>query len=412
MMNKEDKLILTCKVAILTILVIVNLYAVASFFAQYRCTNYGNKEIESLCRLYELQIIEGSLCPQICSDVDVIIPANSNYPTNTYLLYNETNGRSLLLKSMFSIVNFYQQWILWDFNATSDFSAERIYWAVADTLEREKLTLFKNNEKVNGNRLVNFRSDDPVLTGLKESVLRKGEILTLWTVLQQPEFIRFLKASNYVNFTKNMWLISNNRNLLDYYPRIQAVCGPYYGVDYIAPLSMELSLSYQLMSIVFDMSRRLKLAVSLTKLAAKLDDTSSGSVFHGCGVTMDQIASTDDDRLIILNSAKIVSQEVLVVILKKQRCFSNEDCQFLHCNFVCNTKTELCDVHRVESNLQIFCRELFPHIFNNFQRKFNTEVKGILHACSSGNYNDLSGRFARLEKILNEENKITFSELE
>ena len=61
---------------------------------------------------------------------------------------------------------------------------------------------------------------------------------------------------------------------------------------------------------------------------------------------------------------------------------------------------------------QIFCRELFPHIFNNFQRKFNTEVKGILHACSSGNYNDLSGRFARLKKILNEENKITSSELE
>ncbi|XP_014662567.1 PREDICTED: protein FAM69C-like isoform X2 [Priapulus caudatus] len=176
-------------------------------------------------------------------------------------------------------------------------------------------------------------------------------MLSLWSLLQQDEYVMLVRLLHNTHF-----------------PHVLGTCGHFYAIDYIPSDAI---LSPRLVTGGDDWSLRAHVARQFLELAASLD-RDFGERVHICDVKADNFGLGADLGVYVIDADSVLVDSRLraefAFTTSNENCSSHEACSFFDCLTLCNFETGWCQPQRINSNLQVICRDIFTSRLSNARR--------------------------------------------
>jgi len=168
------------------------------------------------------------------------------------------------------------------------------------------------------------------------------EMRSLWTIVQQEEFIK-------------LRLLQENKH----FPQIYGFCGKYYAMERVKSLGDFTNL----LTLPLPWFKRVGIALDLLDTINDLKQTFIGRLSH-CDVQPGNFGLGQDGRVVALDIDTVFTQSQIYMYMAQGNCTSNSDCSFFDCISECVDGK--CSGKMVTNNLFVLCRDLFIGGFGNF----------------------------------------------
>ncbi|KAG8504372.1 Divergent protein kinase domain 1C [Galemys pyrenaicus] len=315
-----------------------------------RCTDERSRRIlAALCRDYRGGVLVGELCEDLC------VAGTLQYRRCLYsergkkVLQADWRGRPVVLKSKEEAFSSFQPLGLLEAEAEGDGDQE---------LPEAELLLLLAGEVRNalGLELANG-SLGPLWPAGRWGRRRRGQLASLWALVQQEEFVLF------------SLLQGLSRHALP----VLGSCGHFYAVEYLAAGSPQHRALFPLdqaagtprggrgqAKAVSDM------ALSFLDLVRHFDHDFSHRL-HLCDVKPENFAIRSDLTVVAIDVDMAFFEPKMRELLE-QNCTGDEDCNFFDCFSKCDLRVNRCGAERANSNLQVICDKIFRHWFSSAPR--------------------------------------------
>nr|XP_004416198.2 PREDICTED: protein FAM69C [Odobenus rosmarus divergens] len=310
-----------------------------------RCTDEKSRRIlAALCREYEGGVLVGDLCEDLCVGEKLLYQRCLYYERGKKVLQADWRGRPIILKSKEEAFSSFQP-----LGLLQDAADE----GGQDFPEAELLLLVAGEVKNALGLELSGGSLGPLWPGRRGPRWR-GQLASLWTLLQQEEFVLFSLLQDL------------SRHALP----VLGSCGHFYAVEYLAAGSPRHRALFPLdgttgaprggrgqAKAVSDM------ALSFLDMVSHFEDDFSHRL-HLCDVKPENFAIRSDFTVVAIDVDMAFFEPKMREILE-QNCTGDEDCNFFDCFSKCDLRVNKCGAERVNSNLQVICDKIFRHWFSS-----------------------------------------------
>ncbi|XP_037365565.1 divergent protein kinase domain 1C [Talpa occidentalis] len=316
-----------------------------------RCTDEGSRRtLAALCRDYRAGALAGELCEDLCVAGTLLYRRCLHYDRGKKVLQADWRGRPVVLKSKEEAFSRFQP--LGPLGAAADEEG-------GPELPEAELLLLLAGEVRNalGLELANG-SLGPLWPAGWWGQRRRGQLASLWALVQQEEFVLF------------SLLQGLSRHALP----VLGSCGHFYAVEYLAAGSPHHRALFPLdqaagaprggrgqAKAVSDM------ALSFLDMVSHFDNDFSHRL-HLCDVKPENFAIRSDLTVVAIDVDMAFFEPKMREILE-QNCTGDEDCNFFDCFSKCDLRVNKCGAQRVNSNLQVICDKIFRHWFSSTPRR-------------------------------------------
>ncbi|CAD7679216.1 unnamed protein product [Nyctereutes procyonoides] len=310
-----------------------------------RCTDEKSRRIlAALCQEYQGGVLVGDLCEDLCVAGQLRYQRCLYYERGKKVLQATWRGRPIILKSKEEAFSSFQPLSL------PEDAAEE---GGPDALEAE-LHLLVAGEVRNALGLeLSGGSLGPLWPG-RRGRGRRGQLASLWALLQQEEFVLFSLLQDL------------SRHALP----VLGSCGHFYAVEYLAAGSPRHRALFPLEGAAGvprggrGQARAVSdMALSFLDMVSHFEDDFAHRL-HLCDVKPENFAIRSDFTVVAIDVDMAFFEPKMREILE-QNCTGDEDCNFFDCFSKCDLQVNKCGAERVNSNLQVICDKIFRHWFSS-----------------------------------------------
>ncbi|XP_038401941.1 divergent protein kinase domain 1C isoform X1 [Canis lupus familiaris] len=310
-----------------------------------RCTDEKSRRIlAALCQEYQGGVLVGDLCEDLCVAGQLRYQRCLYYERGKKVLQATWRGRPIILKSKEEAFSSFQPLSL------PEDAAEE---GGPDALEAE-LHLLVAGEVRNALGLeLSGGSLGPLWPGQRGGG-RRGQLASLWALLQQEEFVLFSLLQDL------------SRHALP----VLGSCGHFYAVEYLAAGSPRHRALFPLEGAAGvprggrGQARAVSdMALSFLDMVSHFEDDFAHRL-HLCDVKPENFAIRSDFTVVAIDVDMAFFEPKMREILE-QNCTGDEDCNFFDCFSKCDLRVNKCGAERVNSNLQVICDKIFRHWFSS-----------------------------------------------
>ncbi|KAB1256161.1 Protein FAM69C [Camelus dromedarius] len=367
-----------------------------------RCTDEKSRRIlAALCRDYRGGALVGDLCEDLCVAGKLLYRRCLYFERGKKVLQADWRGQPVVLKSEEEAFSSFPPLGLLDGqpdDGGQDFpEAELLLLAAGEV--RSALGL----ELANG-------SLAPLGLG-RRGPRRRGQLASLWALLQQEEFV----------------LLSLLRGLSPHTPPVLGSCGHFYAVEHLAAGSPHHWALFPLDGAPRGDHSRARavsgMALSFLDMVAHFDHDFSHRL-HLCDIKPENFAIRSDFTAVAIDVDMAFFEPKMREILE-QNCTGDEDCNFFDCFSKCDLRVHRCGAQRANSNLQdtpcqlvitvtvtnlwVICDKIFRHWFSSPLRSpgvslpLGRQLRAAVQECAAPG--DPQGRaprgvFSKLRRLL------------
>ncbi|CAK7306225.1 Divergent protein kinase domain 1C [Vulpes lagopus] len=310
-----------------------------------RCTDEKSRRIlAALCQEYQGGVLVGDLCEDLCVAGQLRYQRCLYYERGKKVLQATWRGRPIILKSKEEAFSSFQPLSL------PEDAAEE---GGPDALEAE-LHLLVAGEVRNALGLeLSGGSLGPLWPGWRGRG-RRGQLASLWALLQQEEFVLFSLLQDL------------SRHALP----VLGSCGHFYAVEYLAAGSPRHRALFPLEGAAGvprggrGQARAVSdMALSFLDMVSHFEDDFAHRL-HLCDVKPENFAIRSDFTVVAIDVDMAFFEPKMREILE-QNCTGDEDCNFFDCFSKCDLRVNKCGAERVNSNLEVICDKIFRHWFSS-----------------------------------------------
>uniref|UniRef100_A0A8P0N341 Divergent protein kinase domain 1C n=1 Tax=Canis lupus familiaris TaxID=9615 RepID=A0A8P0N341_CANLF len=296
------------------------------------------------CQEYQGGVLVGDLCEDLCVAGQLRYQRCLYYERGKKVLQATWRGRPIILKSKEEAFSSFQPLSL------PEDAAEE---GGPDALEAE-LHLLVAGEVRNALGLeLSGGSLGPLWPGQRGGG-RRGQLASLWALLQQEEFVLFSLLQDL------------SRHALP----VLGSCGHFYAVEYLAAGSPRHRALFPLEGAAGvprggrGQARAVSdMALSFLDMVSHFEDDFAHRL-HLCDVKPENFAIRSDFTVVAIDVDMAFFEPKMREILE-QNCTGDEDCNFFDCFSKCDLRVNKCGAERVNSNLQVICDKIFRHWFSS-----------------------------------------------
>ncbi|KAI6182351.1 Protein FAM69C [Aphelenchoides bicaudatus] len=318
--------------------------------AAEKSRNFNQSRTESilsnLCDLYSRKELSGNLCNLVCASPRNWTVIDFHQGANKRVLRINSNGTEFVLKTTKDYFNEFPQKL--DPMIDEEELTDKIVELVNEQTKLGYPLPYKKHLIQTLWADYDLKKDGPQLSTADRN--------SLWTLLQQDEFITF-----------NLLPLSRVTT------KVIGSCGHFYGTEAVLPFHMK---SYY-------MGLKAKILVHLMG-TLKLFFEFLNEPLQWCDVNFSNLglSAAKPKRFVVLDADMLYTESKLNSILEARTCKNDADCTFFDCTAKCNNSTGFCGT-RANDNIDVFCQKLIGKLFGNFWSKSNR----YLAAChdTSGN---------------------------
>lgn len=285
------------------------------------------------CELYQKEVVEGNLCPALCTDQSIRYDECLYTGKGKKVISVTFNSKKVIFKSKYE--QFKEFELLFGTGESEGF-------APPDMDYTSFLSMFKSHLETNMG--IKLKDKEDVLLRKMwnnpkpgEDELTAAEMNSVWSLVQQSEY-NYLKYFHGAKFLPDMY----------------GSCGHFYAVEYIpsgAILDPKLlSLTEQWDSAPWP--NRARIALSLLDLI-RSTETFHTEVLHLCDVKPDNFGVADGFLVKAIDIDISFFTTQMKDYLQQPECSINEDCDFFDCHGACNTVNQRCLNIRTNNNFQV-----------------------------------------------------------
>lgn len=292
-------------------------------------TTHAALVLTNLCSSFHDGVISGDLCNRLCYfDNITLAEFYTQHKTVAVLLIG---GQKFVLKSKH---DFYYNFKL----LPASLSDAQFLEAIVERVN-EKLQL--DWPKQRAERLLDLVW--PVYK--RTSVINAADRLSLWTLVNQDEYLTYTLLSN-----------------AHVFPRVIGSCGHFYAVEQLVPFKLETILYSNVKS---------KVLIHLMGTLKLLTDFMNEPL-HWCDVRFENLGLSANypKRFIVMDADHLYTDYRVKNMLGRTKCQSDKDCTFGDCDGSCDTNVSRC-VNRTNDNIDVFCNKLVMKLFGPFWTKAN-----------------------------------------
>ncbi|XP_058413289.1 divergent protein kinase domain 1C [Diceros bicornis minor] len=308
-----------------------------------RCTDEKSRRIlAALCRDYEGGALVGDLCEDLCAAGRLRYRRCLYYERGKKVLQADWRGRPVVLKSKEEAFASFRPLSLLEGPAEEG----------GQDFPEAELLLLVAGEVRSALGLELPASGLGALWPGRRGPRRRGQLASLWALLQQEEFVLFSLLQDL------------SRHALP----VLGSCGHFYAVEYLAAGSPRHRALFPLdgaagaspggrgqAKAVSD------IALSFLDMVSHFDNDFSHRL-HLCDVKPENFAIRSDFTVVAIDVDMAFFEPKMREILE-QNCTGDEDCNFFDCFSKCDLRVNKCGAQRVNSNLQVICDKIFRHWF-------------------------------------------------
>ncbi|XP_030408498.1 divergent protein kinase domain 1C [Gopherus evgoodei] len=339
-----------------------------------RCTDEKSHRILArLCLDYSKGALTGDLCEDLCVAQKLVYKQCLYYDRGKKVIQADWKGQPVILKSKKEIFSSYQRLRLLDEMETQDVPETELLLMVA--LE------VKN---VLGLELSNTTMA-PLWTR-KRSLHWKAQVASMWSLLQQEEYIYF---SLLQDFSKHVLQVIGS-------------CGHFYAVEYLTAghawhktiFPLEDAVGPSFTGTKSKMKAITDIALSFLDMVNHFDNDFSHRL-HLCDIKPENFAIRNDLTVVAIDVDMAFFEPKMRDILE-QNCTEDEDCNFFDCFSKCDLRLRKCGAERANNNLQVICDKIFRHWFSPNLRgatisfPLQLQLQKAVHECAKPGPKDLT----------------------
>ncbi|XP_071483299.1 divergent protein kinase domain 1C-like isoform X1 [Diadema antillarum] len=313
----------------------------------YECPNHKGKEIvQNLCLLYKNSLVDGNLCADLCESGALKYVSCFNYLKGKVVFQGTWNGEPVILKSKFSQLSDYSQPYASVIRQNGDMRTIVPDMGLFKSMVRHTVEgQFGFDLKLSEEELLKRMWRGAGQSRMED--LTEPEIVSLWALLQQEEFVAF-----------QYW------NGFHHYPQVHGTCGHFYILENVPPGFIlnpgVVSVQEQLASLPW--LNRARIALGMMDFVAAMDGAFPEKL-HLCDVKHDNFGVSADFVVKAIDVDITFYQNQLDITLNQPDCTSDADCHFFDCKGTCDMAAGKCNSQRKNTNLQAVCSDIFSRHF-------------------------------------------------
>ncbi|CAI4221281.1 unnamed protein product [Auanema sp. JU1783] len=304
-------------------------------------TRRAIKILSDLCAAYDKGLVTGDSCNRLCYSRNWVI--NDFYEGHKVVVVLKDGGQLAVYKSSHPT---YQDFETPDFDMSDDEFSDKVLDLINDRLGLGWPREYKKHL---------METLWPTLLRTPGETLSEADKTSLWTLLQQPEFIIFRVLP-----------------LTRVTPKLIGTCGNFYQTESLVAFRMK----------KYYMNLKGKILVHIMGTMKLLYEFLNDPL-QWCDVRFDNLGLSADypKRFVLMDADDVYTESKLNSLLKGRPCASDADCAIGDCAGRC-LDTMTCS-SRTNSNLEVLCEKLVRKLYASTWSKNNR----YLAACNDPSMN-------------------------
>ncbi|KAK4877125.1 hypothetical protein RN001_009631 [Aquatica leii] len=299
------------------------------------CTNFdAQRHINKMCDLFKKGRAEGNLCVPLCDSQEQFSFSCQAYHSTKEAVFRVAWGDiRFVLKSAISNIPA----LHWYDNGALKYPSEKEFLSTVRAVTKNMLNYTLPNTTLYKLAFLKPKSRE------MDIKIRRIEMDNIWILIQDNEY-----------------LMSKAYSDRDIFPQVMGTCGPYFGLEYVQPLSEPYSILYD-DDTKDNWKKNVKLSMMIMEIIEELDNNFVQPL-HLCDAKLRDFGVTDieNGKAKILDLDTVYPKSIVSRFIKDiDKCNDDTDCKYYDCRGRCNKDTQKCSKSLTNNNLQLVCEKVF-----------------------------------------------------